>query len=264
MRIYPRGGLALQDVYEWAAAMSQKRSLSTAKITNFMRPCGSRELERSEEAVASPPPPKRSSHRDTFDPRWNDEFPWVIYTPDQDCRLCRKHNESSKRMVWLSVPCKLFHKDKLREHKRSRSHADAVQRKLIKYSWNTLFEIDSAGNTAIASDFLVHALKKERLVEEHGRYCPWNENAEFWRRKTPIMRVSPNYSDGACWFEVAKQRPSSAFSAWDEEWFLVHNPLHACELLLPNSCVNCCDCEAWVCRMGVSNVIVSLLRFIMI
>ena len=58
----------------------------------------------------------------------------MIYVPpDQDdgpsmlSRLCRKHNESSKRMVWLTVPCKLLRKDKLREHERSRCHADAVQ-----------------------------------------------------------------------------------------------------------------------------------------
>ena len=43
------------------------------------------------------------------------------------CALCRKHNESSKKMVWLTIPCKFFRKDKLREHERSQCHADAVK-----------------------------------------------------------------------------------------------------------------------------------------
>ena len=81
-----------------------------------------------------PSQPKRSKHRETFDPSWNDEFPWVRYLahdkedgPSMLCALCGKHNESSKRMVWLTIPCKPFRKDKLREHERSRCHADAVQ-----------------------------------------------------------------------------------------------------------------------------------------
>ena len=46
--------------------------------------------------------------------------------PDQENRPS-KHNESSKRMVWLATPCKLFRKDKLCDHERSRCHADAVK-----------------------------------------------------------------------------------------------------------------------------------------
>ena len=95
---------------------------------------GSREPEARDVHVDHSLLPKQSSHRETFDPKWNDEFPWVIYlSPDQDngpsmlCRLCHKYNESSKRMVWLTIPCKLLRKDKLREHERSRCHADAVQ-----------------------------------------------------------------------------------------------------------------------------------------
>ena len=47
------------------------------------------------------------------------------------CRLCRKHNEVSKRMVWLTIPCKLLRKDKLHDHERSRCHADVVQTEAI-------------------------------------------------------------------------------------------------------------------------------------
>ena len=43
------------------------------------------------------------------------------------CVLCYKHNEFSQRMVWLTLLCKLFRKDKLREHELSRCHEDAVQ-----------------------------------------------------------------------------------------------------------------------------------------
>ena len=73
---------------------------------------GSSRKERKEGDVDCVPPlPKRSSHRGTFDPKWADEFPWVVHVPaDRDdepsmpCRLCRKHNEASKRMVWLTIP----------------------------------------------------------------------------------------------------------------------------------------------------------------
>ena len=34
-------------------------------------------------------------------------------------------------MVWLMIPCKLLHKDKLRDHKRSQCHADAVPAEAI-------------------------------------------------------------------------------------------------------------------------------------
>ena len=48
------------------------------------------------------------------------EFPWVRYVaPDQEDRpsmLCTLGHESSKRMVWLTNPCKLLRKDKLLEH----------------------------------------------------------------------------------------------------------------------------------------------------
>ena len=86
--------------------MAQKRSLS--KITDFMT--GSSRKEREEGDVnCVPPPPKRGCHRGTFDPKWTDEFPWVVYVPvDREdgvlCKLCRKHNDASKRMVCLRLP----------------------------------------------------------------------------------------------------------------------------------------------------------------
>ena len=62
------------------------------------------------------------------------ELTWLRYIPeDQEdgssmlCTLCGKHNETSKRMVWLSIPCKLLRKDKVREHERSQCHIDAVK-----------------------------------------------------------------------------------------------------------------------------------------
>ena len=120
--------------------MARKRSL--AKITDFMIPSGSREPEARDVHIDHSPLPKRSSHRETFDPKWNNEFLWVIYLPpDQGngpsmlCRLCRKY-ESSMRMVWLTIPCKLLRKDKLREHERSRCHADAVQAEAIATAAN--------------------------------------------------------------------------------------------------------------------------------
>ena len=80
-------------------AMARKCSLP--KTTDYMIPSGSREPEVRDVHVDHSPLPKRSSHRETFDPKWNDEFSWVIYLPsDQDngpsmlCRLCRKYESS--------------------------------------------------------------------------------------------------------------------------------------------------------------------------
>ena len=116
--------------------MAQKR-----KITDFMSPStrysSSRETGESN-ADNAPPPSKRCSHRQSFDPKWQDEFPWVVYNlpaieggPSMLCSLCRKHNELSKRMVWISIPCKLLRKDKLREHERSQCHQDALRAESI-------------------------------------------------------------------------------------------------------------------------------------
>ena len=64
--------------------------------------------------------------------KWGELFPWLHYDPhhvsgpSMFCALCQKYNESTKRMAWISVPCKQFRKDKLREHERS-CHIDATK-----------------------------------------------------------------------------------------------------------------------------------------
>jgi hypothetical protein len=60
---------------------------------------------------------------------------WIHVVEDHEgpgmvCSLCRKHNQTTKRMVWLEIPCRLFRKDKLLQHQRmdailSESHAVA-------------------------------------------------------------------------------------------------------------------------------------------
>ena len=116
--------------------MAQKQ-----KLTDFLSPAGpvsSAAETRETGDHSSPPSSKRSSHRQSFDPKWLDEFPWVVYNPSDAeggpsmlCSLCRKHNEMSKRMVWIALPCRLLHKDKLREHERSKCHQDAVHAESI-------------------------------------------------------------------------------------------------------------------------------------
>ena len=56
--------------------MAQKRSLT--KITDFMAPSSSR---AQTDDVELSPPTKQSSHHNTFDLKWNNEFPWAIYVP---------------------------------------------------------------------------------------------------------------------------------------------------------------------------------------
>ena len=81
---------------------------------------------------SGPPTAKKAKHRDTgFDQAWKDEFTWVHAEEDEEgpgmfCVLCRKHNQSTKRMVWIEIPCRLFRKDKLIQHQRTKCHMDSV------------------------------------------------------------------------------------------------------------------------------------------
>ena len=105
--------------------MAQKRKRPLLKIIDFLQATTSSKTAEHEivEEHMHPASPKRSKHRDSYDLKWAKEFPWLRYVPDDHedgpsmlCTICRKHNESSKRMVWITVPCKLLCKDKLREH----------------------------------------------------------------------------------------------------------------------------------------------------
>ena len=75
---------------------------------------------------------KKAKHRDTgFDQAWKDEFTWVHAEEDEEgpgmfCVLCCKHNQSTKRMVWIEILCRLFRKDKLIQHQRTKCHMDSV------------------------------------------------------------------------------------------------------------------------------------------
>ena len=46
--------------------------------------------------------------------------------PGMFCSLCRKHNQTTKRMVWIELPCRLIRKDKLLQHQRSKHHMDSI------------------------------------------------------------------------------------------------------------------------------------------
>ena len=115
--------LALARVKSSVDDRLQKKIMSMAQktpllnITDFMTSSSRADRECTEERDG-PSPPNRSKHRKTFDPSW------VRYdvAPDQENRpsmLCTLGHESSKRMVWLTIPCKLLRKDKLLEHQRS-------------------------------------------------------------------------------------------------------------------------------------------------
>ena len=114
--------------------MARKQNLSLPKITDFMQPLSSMAAHELREEQDGPASPKRTKHRDRYDAKWEEEFPWLNYVlEDQEdgqsmlCSVCAKHKESSKRMVWITVPCKFFRKDKLCEHKRSQCHVDATK-----------------------------------------------------------------------------------------------------------------------------------------
>lgn len=122
--------------------MAQKRKAPLPKITDFLlAPLSTKEHKSVEKE--GPAPPKHSKHRDSYDSKWGEEFPSLRYVPaDHEdgpsmlCSLCRNHNKSSKKMVWLTIPCKLFCKDKIREHECSQCHSDAVKAEAIAVAAN--------------------------------------------------------------------------------------------------------------------------------
>ena len=83
---------------------------------------------------SSAPVPKCTKHHDSFDPKWKDEFTWLIYIlfehadgPSMLYSLCHKHNELLENgLSYHSLQVSAYLKGKIREHMQSHSHADAV------------------------------------------------------------------------------------------------------------------------------------------
>ena len=91
---------------------AQKQKLSLPKITDFLKASSSvTEHEINEEQVG-PASSKHTKNCSCYDPKWEEEFPWLRYIPeDQEdgpsmlCSVRRIHKESSKRTVWITIPC---------------------------------------------------------------------------------------------------------------------------------------------------------------
>ena len=46
------------------------------------------------------------------------------------CSVCQRHNKSAasnSKMVWISIPCRQFRQDKLREHEKTKIHTEAMK-----------------------------------------------------------------------------------------------------------------------------------------
>ena len=88
--------------------------------------------DRDDEGDAVMPLTKKAKHRESrFDPAWKDKFTLIHMVEDQKgpgmvCSLCCKHNQTTKRMVWIEIPCHLFQKDKILQHQRSICHMDSI------------------------------------------------------------------------------------------------------------------------------------------
>ena len=88
------------------------------------------DCDKGDDAIM--PLTKKAKHRESgFDPAWKDEFTWIHVVEDHEgpgmvCFLCRKHNQTTKRMVWIEIPCCLFQKDKILQHQRSKCHMDSI------------------------------------------------------------------------------------------------------------------------------------------
>ena len=111
-----------------------KKKCKLVKITDFYKsPSSSSSTEEdraglvrvlstevsSEDSTIQAQRTRLSKHKSTSDPKWEDELPWLHYLldhkdgPSMFCSLSQKHNETTKRMVWISIPCKQLCKDKL-------------------------------------------------------------------------------------------------------------------------------------------------------
>ena len=94
--------------------MAQKRKIPPPKITDFLQASSRRTRSTEHESVeerVGPAPPKRSKHRDSYDPKWEEEFTWLRYVPadQEDGRLfCARFavNITRPRRKWFSL---LFH-----------------------------------------------------------------------------------------------------------------------------------------------------------
>ena len=116
------------------------------KITNFLvqssssvaaTPATTSTSTSASSAISemSGPAPKKSKHRDSYNPKWRELFPWLQYVDDTDgpsmfCSVCQRHNKSAaskSKMVWISIPCRQFRQDKLREHEKTKIHTEAMK-----------------------------------------------------------------------------------------------------------------------------------------
>ena len=49
------------------------------KITDFLIATSAGSAVRDVEGGVGPTPPKRTKHRDSYNPKWSEEFPWLRY-----------------------------------------------------------------------------------------------------------------------------------------------------------------------------------------
>ena len=75
------------------------------------------------------------TRRTGIDPKWHDDFPWVLTTEDRDgmlCSLCPKHCRRPRKSivgkaVWTDVPRRTIMRQAPVKHGQSESHIDAVK-----------------------------------------------------------------------------------------------------------------------------------------
>ena len=75
------------------------------------------------------------TRRTGIDPKWHEDFPWILPTDDRDgmlCSVCRKHARRPRKSfvgkaVWNDVPCRTITRQALVKHGQSESHIDALK-----------------------------------------------------------------------------------------------------------------------------------------
>ena len=68
------------------------------------------EAKRKQSSSVAPSKTRRTG----IDPKWHEDFPWILHTDDRDgmlCSVCRKHARRPRKSiigkaVWTDVPCR--------------------------------------------------------------------------------------------------------------------------------------------------------------
>ena len=87
----------------------QGHTVTQVKLIDFLSltsEANTQPSNRNKGANASPPVTKKAKHQERrFNSAWKDEFMWIHMVEDQEGpgMVCCKHNQTTKKMVWIQI-----------------------------------------------------------------------------------------------------------------------------------------------------------------